>query len=92
MVFSSGAGFSTLLIESAAQPQFLPFRGSPNDLDPRSLIMLDSLATLTHPYATSDVWDPGAHIGTFRGNQLAFAAGAAAVYRVSIGVPTTVGA
>jgi acetylornithine/succinyldiaminopimelate/putrescine aminotransferase len=54
--------------------------------------MLDSLATLTHLYTTSDVWDPGAHIGTFRGNQLAFAAGAAAVYRVSIGVPTTVGA
>lgn len=26
-----------------------------------------------------DVWDPGAHIGTFRGNQAAFAAGAAAV-------------
>lgn len=26
-----------------------------------------------------DVWDPGAHIGTFRGNQLAFAAGAAAI-------------
>lgn len=28
---------------------------------------------------TLDVWDPGAHIGTFRGNQLAFAAGAAAI-------------
>ena len=26
-----------------------------------------------------DVWSPGAHIGTFRGNQLAFAAGVAAV-------------
>ncbi|MBS2533811.1 diaminobutyrate--2-oxoglutarate transaminase family protein [Catenulispora sp. NF23] len=26
-----------------------------------------------------DVWEPGAHTGTFRGNQLAFAAGAAAV-------------
>jgi diaminobutyrate-2-oxoglutarate transaminase len=26
-----------------------------------------------------DVWDPGMHIGTFRGNQLAFAAGAAMV-------------
>ncbi|KOP27304.1 2,4-diaminobutyrate 4-aminotransferase [Hapalosiphon sp. MRB220] len=26
-----------------------------------------------------DVWSPGAHIGTFRGNQLAFAAGAAAL-------------
>ncbi|GII88545.1 diaminobutyrate--2-oxoglutarate aminotransferase [Sphaerisporangium siamense] len=26
-----------------------------------------------------DVWEPGAHIGTFRGNQLAFAAGAEAV-------------
>ncbi|MGH2851292.1 MAG: diaminobutyrate--2-oxoglutarate transaminase family protein [Solirubrobacteraceae bacterium] len=26
-----------------------------------------------------DVWNPGAHIGTFRGNQLAFAAGVAAV-------------
>lgn len=26
-----------------------------------------------------DVWEPGAHIGTFRGNQLAFAAGVAAL-------------
>lgn len=26
-----------------------------------------------------DVWEPGAHIGTFRGNQLAFASGVAAV-------------
>ncbi|MEZ0112064.1 diaminobutyrate-2-oxoglutarate transaminase [Catenulispora sp. EB89] len=29
--------------------------------------------------AALDVWAPGAHTGTFRGNQLAFAAGAAAV-------------
>ncbi|MFD8870848.1 aspartate aminotransferase family protein [Streptomyces sp. NPDC059590] len=29
--------------------------------------------------AALDTWEPGAHIGTFRGNQLAFAAGAEAV-------------
>ncbi|SFK58137.1 diaminobutyrate--2-oxoglutarate transaminase [Methylocapsa palsarum] len=29
-----------------------------------------------------DVWKPGAHAGTFRGNQLAFAAGAAAIRHV----------
>ncbi|GAA0416646.1 diaminobutyrate--2-oxoglutarate transaminase family protein [Streptomyces luteireticuli] len=29
--------------------------------------------------AALDVWDPGTHIGTFRGNQLAFAAGVEAV-------------
>ena len=30
-----------------------------------------------------DVWEPGAHIGTFRGNQLAFAAGIAALQTVT---------
>ena len=35
-----------------------------------------------------DRWNPGAHAGTFRGNQLAFAAGAAALrYTVQAGLP-----
>jgi diaminobutyrate-2-oxoglutarate transaminase len=55
------------------------------DIEPDVIVASKALSGIGTPVAIIlydqrlDVWDPGAHIGTFRGNQLAFAAGAAAV-------------
>jgi diaminobutyrate-2-oxoglutarate transaminase len=55
------------------------------DIEPDVIVASKALSGIGAPVAIIlydrrlDVWDPGAHIGTFRGNQLAFAAGAAAV-------------
>lgn len=55
------------------------------DIEPDVIVVSKALSGIGIPCAvllydkSLDVWDPGAHIGTFRGNQLAFAAGATAV-------------
>lgn len=55
------------------------------DIEPDVIVMSKALSGIGLPVAIIlydkrlDVWEPGAHIGTFRGNQLAFAAGAAAI-------------
>jgi diaminobutyrate-2-oxoglutarate transaminase len=55
------------------------------DLEPDVIVASKALSGIGLPVAvifyrkSLDVWAPGAHTGTFRGNQLAFAAGTAAV-------------
>ncbi|MEV7966812.1 diaminobutyrate--2-oxoglutarate transaminase family protein [Sphaerisporangium sp. NPDC088356] len=55
------------------------------DIEPDVIVASKALSGIGLPVAIImydqrlDVWAPGAHIGTFRGNQLAFAAGAEAV-------------
>jgi diaminobutyrate-2-oxoglutarate transaminase len=55
------------------------------DIEPDVIIASKALSGIGQPVAIViydkklDVWAPGAHTGTFRGNQLAFAAGAATV-------------
>lgn len=55
------------------------------DIEPDVIVASKALSGIGTPIAVIiydaklDTWAPGAHIGTFRGNQLAFAAGAAAV-------------
>jgi diaminobutyrate-2-oxoglutarate transaminase len=55
------------------------------EIEPDVIVASKALSGIGTPVAIIlydqrlDVWDPGAHIGTFRGNQLAFAAGAATV-------------
>lgn len=55
------------------------------DIRPDIVVASKALSGMGQPVAVIlyhrdlDVWDPGAHTGTFRGNQLAFAAGARAV-------------
>jgi diaminobutyrate-2-oxoglutarate transaminase len=55
------------------------------DIEPDVVVASKALSGIGQPIAIIlyderlDVWAPGAHTGTFRGNQLAFAAGAAAV-------------
>jgi diaminobutyrate-2-oxoglutarate transaminase len=55
------------------------------DIEPDVIIASKALSGIGTPVAVIfydqqlDVWAPGAHTGTFRGNQLAFAAGAEAV-------------
>jgi diaminobutyrate-2-oxoglutarate transaminase len=55
------------------------------DIEPDVIIASKALSGMGLPVAIViydeklDVWNPGAHTGTFRGNQLAFAAGAKAV-------------
>jgi diaminobutyrate-2-oxoglutarate transaminase len=55
------------------------------DIEPDVIVASKALSGVGMPVAIIlykkhlDVWAPGAHTGTFRGNQLAFAAGAAAV-------------
>jgi len=55
------------------------------DIEPDVIVASKALSGIGQPVAIIlyderlDVWAPGAHTGTFRGNQLAFAAGAAAV-------------
>jgi diaminobutyrate-2-oxoglutarate transaminase len=55
------------------------------DIEPDVIVASKALSGIGQPVAVImyderlDVWAPGAHTGTFRGNQLAFAAGAAAV-------------
>ncbi|MFC7387722.1 MULTISPECIES: aspartate aminotransferase family protein [Sphaerisporangium] len=55
------------------------------DIEPDVIVASKGLSGMGLPVAIIlydrrlDVWAPGAHIGTFRGNQLAFAAGAEAV-------------
>ncbi|MEU8266304.1 diaminobutyrate--2-oxoglutarate transaminase family protein [Sphaerisporangium sp. NPDC049002] len=55
------------------------------DIEPDVIVASKALSGIGIPVAIImydrrlDVWAPGAHIGTFRGNQLAFAAGAEAV-------------
>ncbi|GII64063.1 diaminobutyrate--2-oxoglutarate aminotransferase [Sphaerisporangium krabiense] len=55
------------------------------DIEPDVIVASKALSGIGVPVAVIlydrrlDVWEPGAHIGTFRGNQLAFAAGAEAV-------------
>jgi diaminobutyrate-2-oxoglutarate transaminase len=55
------------------------------DIEPDVIVASKALSGLGVPAAIImydqrlDVWEPGAHIGTFRGNQLAFAAGVEAV-------------
>jgi diaminobutyrate-2-oxoglutarate transaminase len=55
------------------------------DIEPDVIVASKALSGIGQPVAIIlydkrlDVWSPGAHTGTFRGNQLAFAAGAAAV-------------
>jgi diaminobutyrate-2-oxoglutarate transaminase len=55
------------------------------DIEPDVIVASKALSGIGLPVAlliydrALDVWDPGAHIGTFRGNQLAFAAGIAAL-------------
>ncbi len=56
-----------------------------DDVEPDVVVASKALSGIGQPIAIIlyderlDVWAPGAHTGTFRGNQLAFAAGAAAV-------------
>src|SRR6185437_15526902 len=55
------------------------------DIEPDVIVASKALSGIGQPVAIIlyderlDVWAPGAHTGTFRGNQLAFAAGAKAV-------------
>ncbi len=55
------------------------------DIEPDVIIASKALSGMGLPVAIViydeklDVWNPGAHTGTFRGNQLAFAAGAKSV-------------
>jgi diaminobutyrate-2-oxoglutarate transaminase len=55
------------------------------DIEPDVIVASKALSGIGQPVAVImyderlDVWTPGAHTGTFRGNQLAFAAGAKAV-------------
>ncbi|MFI1797944.1 aspartate aminotransferase family protein [Streptomyces sp. NPDC020379] len=55
------------------------------DIEPDVIVASKALSGIGTPIAVIiydaklDTWAPGAHIGTFRGNQLAFAAGAEAV-------------
>ena len=55
------------------------------DIEPDVIVASKALSGIGQPVAIIlyderlDVWAPGAHTGTFRGNQLAFAAGAEAV-------------
>ncbi|GAA2371490.1 diaminobutyrate--2-oxoglutarate aminotransferase [Catellatospora methionotrophica] len=55
------------------------------DIEPDVIVASKALSGIGTPVALImyderlDVWQPGAHTGTFRGNQLAFAAGAEAV-------------
>jgi len=56
------------------------------DIEPDVIVASKALSGIGTPVAMIlyderlDVWAPGAHTGTFRGNQLAFAAGTAAVH------------
>jgi diaminobutyrate-2-oxoglutarate transaminase len=56
-----------------------------HDIEPDVIVASKALSGIGAPVAVIfyderlDVWAPGAHIGTFRGNQLAFAAGVEAV-------------
>jgi diaminobutyrate-2-oxoglutarate transaminase len=68
------------------------------DIEPDVIVASKALSGLGAPVAVIfyderlDVWAPGAHTGTFRGNQLAFAAGAEAVRIIHRdGVLTNVG-
>ncbi|HEY5834278.1 aspartate aminotransferase family protein [Streptomyces sp.] len=55
------------------------------DIEPDVIVASKALSGIGLPIAALiydkalDTWKPGAHIGTFRGNQLAFAAGVAAI-------------
>ena len=54
-------------------------------IEPDVIVASKALSGIGHPVAVIiyderlDTWAPGAHTGTFRGNQLAFAAGAEAI-------------
>ncbi len=61
------------------------FAFEPYDIEPDVIVASKALSGIGQPVAIIlydkrlDTWAPGAHTGTFRGNQLAFAAGAEAV-------------